>query len=219
MVAIANRIDGPFVTEWSTKGLYLAKISILLMGFSGSLSSAILCRSLIAISFSLSPYIGNRSYAYVVHCYSKCFYKLSPNAALLYLTLVWKTCPEICKHKKRVIFLNLHNREHWVLLNYCLRSWKSSEVTTDLWYSMFKTNCSFRKQSIWEHGLSHSNQRRRQIWVSLYCCPVCNIDHQLPLFANGNGSQQLIRQSTTPTYLISGRAWSLQPVPRYCNAC
>ena len=116
LVAIAHRIDGPFVTEWSTKGLYLAKISILLMGFSGSLSSAILCRSLIAISFSLSPYIGNRSYAYVVHCYSKCFYKLSPNVALLYLTLVWKTCPEICKNKKRIIFLNLHNREHWIII-------------------------------------------------------------------------------------------------------
>jgi len=170
LVAIAHRIDESFVTEWSTKRALPSQNKhplevagfvdgqVLLMGFSGSLSSAILCRSLIAVSFSLSPYIGNRRDAYVVHCYSKCFYKLSPNVALLYLMLVWKTCPEICKHKKRIIFLNLHNSRA-LNLNYCLKSWKLSEVTTDLWYSMFKTNCSFRKQSTWEQGLSHSNQQ------------------------------------------------------------
>ena len=100
-----------------------------------------------------------------------------------------------------------------------LKCWKPPEVTTDLFYSMFKTFWGFRKQSVWEQGLSHSNQSCRQIWVSLYCCPVGNIVHQLLLFANGDGTQQVNRQTLTQTYLISGIAWSRRPVPRYCNAC
>lgn len=90
------------------------------MGFSGSLSSANLCRSFIAVS--LSPYIGmeTESDAYAVHCYSKCVFKTNSRCIITLPDACSKDLPQNTQAQEEGHLLE-STQSRALSLNYCLR--------------------------------------------------------------------------------------------------